>query len=82
MAAPAEAKKIDITQHNLVPKHILLSEEETKRVLKQYNISLIQLPAMLATDPVAKTIGAKAGAVVKIERIGPTGKSPYYRRIA
>lgn len=81
MAAPAEAKKVDITQHVLVPKHILLSEEEAKQVLSKFNISPPQLPVILATDTIAKAIGAKAGMMIKIERTGPTGKAEYYRRV-
>ena len=81
MAAPAEAKKVDITQHVLVPKHILLSEEEAKQVLEKFNISPLQLPVMLATDTMAKAIGAKAGMMIQIERTGPTGRSEYYRRV-
>ena len=76
MAVPAEAKKVDITQHILVPKHILLSEDEANQVLQQFNISALQLPVIQATDPMAKAIGAKAGAIVKIERTSQTGKSP------
>ena len=81
MVVPAEAKKIDITQHALVPKHILLSEDEAKQVLIQFNISAAQLPVILSTDPVAKSIGAKQGGIIKIERVSPTGRSPYYRRV-
>jgi DNA-directed RNA polymerase subunit H len=81
MVVPAEAKKVDITQHALVPKHILLSDDEAKQVLSKLNVSINQLPVITATDPMAKAIGAKAGAIVKIERTSPTGKSPYYRRV-
>ena len=79
--AAQEAKKVDITQHILVPKHILLSEEEAKLVLQEFNISALQLPIVQATDAVVKAIGAKPGAVIKIERTSLTGKSPYYRRV-
>jgi DNA-directed RNA polymerase subunit H (RpoH/RPB5) len=80
MAAQTEAK-VEITTHVLVPKHILLSEDEANQVLHQLNISILQLPVVTSTDPMAKAIGAKAGNVIKIERIGVTGKSIYYRRV-
>ncbi|MEM2874119.1 MAG: DNA-directed RNA polymerase subunit H [Candidatus Nanoarchaeia archaeon] len=81
MVVPAEIAKIDITKHVLVPKHILLSEEEAKKLLSQLNISAAQLPSILSTDPMAKALGAKVGNIIKIERIGPSGKSAYYRRV-
>lgn len=77
MAEPA--KKFDITQHTLVPAHSILSDSEAKEVLEKFNISTIQLPTMRASDPVAKTIGAKPGNVIKIERKTQTGNTNYYR---
>ncbi|MFX1519566.1 MAG: DNA-directed RNA polymerase subunit H [Promethearchaeota archaeon] len=83
-AAKAEAKKkniellptkypiFNIFEHVLVPKHELLSEEEAKEVLQQYNITKFQLPAIRASDPAAKAIGAKPGHIVKIYRESPT----------
>ena len=83
-AAKAEAKKKDIEllptkypifnifEHVLVPKHELLSEEEAKDVLEQYHIKKFQLPAIKASDPAAKAIGAKPGRIVKIYRESPT----------
>ena len=81
MAVSAETPKTDISKHVLVPKHILLSEEEAKQVMVEFNISLLQLPVISSTDPMSKAIGAKPGAIVKIERIGPSGRSFYSRRV-
>ncbi len=66
------ARKVNILEHELVPQHILLSEEEAKRILKRMGISKSQLPWMLASDPVAKALGAKPGDVVMILRKSPT----------
>ncbi len=72
--------KIDILKHELVPEHIILSEEEKEELLKRYNISLHQLPKILVNDPVVKAIGAKEGDVIKIIRKSPVaGKTVYYR---
>jgi DNA-directed RNA polymerase subunit H len=79
VAAPA--KKIDITQHVLVPSHQKLSAEEAKQILEKYDISAAQLPAMLVTDPIAKALGANVGDLIKVERKGPLQSSPYYRRV-
>ena len=73
-------KKIDITKHILVPSHTLLSEDEIQKLLQQYNISKVQLPVIASNDPVIKTIEAKNGDVVKIERTGAS-KTTYYRLV-
>ena len=70
----------NITNHEIVPKHILLTHEEVDMILKQYQTTRAQLPKLLTTDPVAKYYGMKAGDVCKIIRQSPmTGESYYYR---
>lgn len=70
----------NITHHEIVPKHILLTHEEVDLILKQYQTTRAQLPKLLTTDPVAKYYGMKAGDVCKIIRQSPmTGESYYYR---
>ena len=75
-----EKEKFDITQHSLVPKHVKLSEEEKKELLKKYKISLKQLPSILDKDPIIKLLNAIPDDVIKIIRKSPTvGESFYYR---
>ena len=74
-------KKIDITQHNLVPKFSKLSEEEKQKILDFYNISLVQLPAIFSKDPMVKAVEAKQNDIIKIERVSNLGRAPYYRRV-
>jgi DNA-directed RNA polymerase I, II, and III subunit RPABC1 len=70
----------NITHHEIVPKHILLTHEEVDLILKKYQTTRAQLPKLLTTDPVAKYYGMKAGDVCKIIRQSPmTGESYYYR---
>ncbi len=70
----------DITKHELVPKHELLSEKETKDILKELNIVKGQLPKILVTDPVVKKLKADAGVVMRITRNSRTaGTSIFYR---
>jgi DNA-directed RNA polymerase I, II, and III subunit RPABC1 len=70
----------NITHHEIVPQHILLSPEEAEKILKQYQTTKVQLPKLLTTDPVAKYYGMKAGDICKIIRQSPmTGESYYYR---
>ncbi|MEM0233434.1 MAG: DNA-directed RNA polymerase subunit H [Candidatus Nezhaarchaeales archaeon] len=73
-------KKFTILDHELVPKHILLTKEEKKQLLEQLKIRPEQLPWIRASDPVAKLIGAKPGDIVKIVRKSPTaGEAIAYR---
>jgi len=76
-------RKIDVLLHELVPKHILLTKEETDELLNKYKIDLIDLPQMFEKDPVAIAIGAKEGDVVKIIRDSQTtvSKVIYYRYV-
>jgi len=73
---------INITHHEIVPKHILLSEEEANKVLDEFDANRSQLPRLLVTDPVAKYYGMKSGDICKIVRHSPmTGESFYYRMV-
>jgi len=62
-----------ILEHNYVPTHVKLSEEEAKRVLERYNIIPQQLPKILSTDPIVQIIGANPGDIIMIIRKSPTG---------
>ncbi|MDY6930928.1 MAG: DNA-directed RNA polymerase subunit H [Halobacteriota archaeon] len=69
-----------ILDHEMVPEHIIISEEEADLILKKYGITKGQLPKLKSSDPVAKQIGAKVGDVVKVIRNSPTaGRSVVYR---
>ena len=76
-------KKIDVLLHELVPKHKLLTKQETLELLDKYQISVIDLPQIFEKDPVAIAIGAKEGDVVKIIRESNTTVKTinYYRYV-
>ena len=61
-------RKIDVLLHVLVPKHYLLTKEESQNLLRKYNINISDLPQMSEKDPVAVAIGAKEGDILKIVR--------------
>lgn len=77
---PAKLVLMNILDHQLIPKHEILSKEEKKQILEQYRITLDLLPRILDTDPVAKIIGAQPGDFIKVTRKSVTaGESIIYR---
>lgn len=63
---------INITEHELVPQHILLTSEEKEELFARYKLKESQLMKMLTTDPVARYYGYKRGQVIKIIRKSDT----------
>lgn len=73
----------NVTKHELVPKHEMLSPEEKATVVRAYKTALRHFPLMLSTDPVARYYGALPGTMMRITRHSPTaGKYTLYRVVA
>jgi DNA-directed RNA polymerase subunit H (RpoH/RPB5) len=71
---------VNIVDNNLVPKHILLSDEEAKNILIEYKINKENLPRILSGDRIAKYYNIKPGQIVKIIRPSITaGEEILYR---
>ena len=59
----------NITHHNLVPKHEILSSEERAIIIKKLHLTSVnKLPFILGTDPVAKYFNMADGDICRIYR--------------
>jgi len=81
MAKATPKPKFEIMEHELVPQHIIISEEEKKQLFNLYEITPDLLPKIMDTDPVSISIGAKPGQIVKIIRKSHTAKEAVAYRL-
>mmetsp|Transcript_18572 Transcript_18572/g.44642 ORF Transcript_18572/g.44642 Transcript_18572/m.44642 type:complete len:241 (+) Transcript_18572:165-887(+) len=71
---------LNITHHEMVPKHRLMTPVEKRKLLSKYKVTQEQLPRIMLTDPVAKYLGLKRGDVVEVIRESETaGRYTTYR---
>ena len=81
MFFPISTLQYSVLDHNLVPKHIKLTREESDEFRVQYKIlDDSNIPSISKFDPVAKAIGLRPGEICKIIRPSKTViESIYYR---
>jgi DNA-directed RNA polymerase subunit H (RpoH/RPB5) len=73
---------INIVDHISVPYHQLLNEEESKKLITEYEIKKKELPRIFVTDPIARYYNAKVGKIFRIIRPSETSvDSPYIRLV-
>lgn len=73
--------QFNILKHTMVPKHRILSNNETDVVMKRYNIThKMNFPDISRFDPVARAIGIRPGDICHITRPSKTAiEADYYR---
>ena len=71
----------NVLENDLVPEHIIISDERKKELAQEYNIiSESQWPEISRFDPTALAIGIRPGQVAEINRKSPTAlETKYYR---
>ena len=73
-------KKVDLLKHELVPKHLLLSDKEKEELFAKYRITAAELPHISKNDPAIRHLDVKQGDVIKIIRKSRTaGEAVTYR---
>jgi DNA-directed RNA polymerase subunit H (RpoH/RPB5) len=70
----------NVSRHSFVPKHRILSKQETQDVLAKYNCTIKNLPTIKRDDPQAKYIGLRPRQVCEITVVNITsGTTVRYR---
>ncbi len=75
---------VDVSQHNLVPEHSLLDEDDVEAVLAEYDIDRTDLPKIERKDPALRDIDVEpeVGDVVEIVRDSrTTDEATVYRLV-
>ncbi|MDO8528886.1 MAG: DNA-directed RNA polymerase subunit RpoH/Rpb5 C-terminal domain-containing protein [Nanoarchaeota archaeon] len=64
--------------HILQPKHLKVNEKEAQEILSKLNLSKVQIPKILASDP-GLPEGSNVGDLIKIERKEGDKFNVYFR---
>jgi len=73
---------IDIRDHEAVPEHRKMTEDEVEELLEKFDADKSDLPKIERTDAALKQMDIEVGDVLEINRESPTaGKTTYYRRV-
>ena len=74
--------QFNVLNHSLVPKHTILTEDETEEFKKRYNIrNNRQIPDISRFSPVAQAIGIRPNQICRIDRNSKTAINGVYYRI-
>jgi len=68
--------------HVLVPRHEVLSKEESERLLKELGVKVWQLPRIAQDDPAIRDLNAEVGQIVRVTRSSElVGEYEVYRLV-
>ncbi|MBW2971208.1 DNA-directed RNA polymerase subunit H [Candidatus Woesearchaeota archaeon] len=75
------AKRSKALEHELVPKHELLSQADKEKLLEKYSVSVNQLPQISKNDAAISHLDVTAGDIIKITRKSSTAGSSVFFRV-
>lgn len=76
------SSRINVLDHDMVPNHQVMSEDEVKALLARYSITFEQLPKVYHDDAVVRLINGKVGDVIHVVRQSQTaGIAEAYRLV-
>lgn len=71
---------INIVDYKYIPQHILLTDDEKKKVEDEYNIPLNKYPKIMISDPMSKYYNARIHDLIKIIRPSTVSGFVFYYR--
>ena len=79
---PPTIPSFDIFEHEMVPYHEIVSEEERARILEKYHAEPYQFPWIKSSDPISIILGAQPGDIIRVVGKSDTaGKYESYRYV-
>jgi len=79
---PKTLPTFDIFEHQLVPQHKIINEEEQEELKGRFQAESYKFPWIKVTDPITIILGAKPGQVLKVTTKSQTaGKYDSYRYV-
>ena len=69
----------NITKHDLVPRHVWLTNDYKEKFIKDFKIKEKNLPRILKSDPIVRYYGCNVGTLIKIYRYDDSINSITYR---
>ena len=76
------SSRLNVLDHDMVPNHQVMSEDEVKALLARYSITFEQLPKVFHDDAAVKQIDGKVGDVIQVIRQSQTaGIAEAYRLV-
>jgi DNA-directed RNA polymerase subunit H (RpoH/RPB5) len=73
---------INLVEHIYVPKHEILSNDESSQIIEAYNTRKRDMPKILTNDSIARYYNMQVGQICRILRPSETsGFVPYYRLV-
>jgi DNA-directed RNA polymerase subunit H len=76
------AKEPTKREHDLIPEHEKLDDEDKEAFLDEYDIGMRELPKINQDDPAIQHLDVEPNDVIKIHRQSQTaGTTTYYRGV-